>query len=88
MNNYDRYLAVRDKLRLVHEAGHAVDRLRTKGSFVGPVEAFQPGYLTEEKRALQAWEADAQKDERRSVKVLVNDYFDLKEELTTLLAAS
>lgn len=88
MNNYDRYLAVRDKLRQVHEAGYAVDRLRTKGSFEGPVEAFQPGYLTEEKRKLQAWEADAQKDERRAVRVLVDDYFDLKNELTTLLATS
>ena len=33
MNNYDRFLVVREKLRLVHEAGYAVDRLRTKGSF-------------------------------------------------------
>ena len=57
-------------------------------AFAGPVEAFQPGYVTEEKRKLQAWEADAQKDERRAVRVLVDDYFDLKSELTDLLAAS
>lgn len=88
MNNYDRFIAVREKLRLVHEAGYAVDRLRTKGSFSGPVEAFQPDCMTEEKRKLQAWEADADKDERRAVRVLLSDYYDLKSELADLLAAS
>ena len=88
MNNYDRFIAVREKLRLVHEAGCAVDRLRREGSFTGPVEAFQPGYITEEKRKLQAWEANADKDERRAVKVLLADYFAIKGELEALLAAS
>lgn len=88
MNNYDRYVTVREKLRLVHEAGYAVDRLRAKGSFAGPIEAFMPGVVTEEKRKLQAWEADAQKDARRAVRVLVDDYFDLKSELANLLEAS
>ena len=88
MNNYDRFVAVREKLRLVHEAGYAVDRLRQTGVFTGACEAFQPGQMTKEKRELEAWESAACKDERRAVKVLLTDYFTIKGELEALLAAS
>ena len=44
MNNYDRYLAVRDKLRQVHEAAFAVNEFRKRSAyFPGAVEAFKPG---------------------------------------------
>ena len=88
MNNYDRFVAVRAKLAQIHDAGYAVDNLRKRGAFTGAVEAFQPGFLTEEKHKLLAWEEDARKDERRAVKVLLADYFAIKGELEALLAAS
>lgn len=103
MNNYDRFVAVRAKLAQIHDAGYAVDNLRKRGAFTGAVEALAesgqpmepPPYrplccliLTEEKHKLLAWEEDALKDERRAVKVLLADYFAIKGELETLLAAS
>jgi len=87
MNNYDRYLAVRDKLRQVHEAAFAVNEFRKRSAyFPGAVEAFKPGEMTAEKQRLQAWEDDAGKDTRRAVAILLADYCNLKLELEDLLA--
>ena len=87
MNNYDRFVAVGEKLKQLSDAGDAVASMR-KGAFPFSLEALRPGYVTQEKRTLRLWEDDVQKDERRAVKVLFQDYLAVKAECEALLAAS
>lgn len=49
--------------------------------------AFTPGYHTDEKNALKAWEASVAKDGRRAVQLLLRDYREQKAKLEALLAA-
>ena len=88
MNNYDRFVAVGEKLKQLSDAGDVIDSLRKGRGFPFTLEAMRPGFLTQEKHDLRAWEEAVQKDERRAVKVLFQDYLKIKAETEALLAAS
>lgn len=88
MNNYDRFVAVGEKLKQLSDAGDAVASMRKGPGFPFRLEALQTGCSPQEKRELRLWEEDVQKDERRAVKVLFQDYLAVKAECEALLAAS
>ncbi len=89
MNNYDRYFAVSAKWREYMEAANAILALPKTASrnFAWELQALRPGFSTQEKQQLLAWESAIAKDERRAVQVLYRDYLVVKAELETLLAA-
>jgi len=90
MNNYDRYFAVSAKWRDFIEAINAIlvlSRTAKSGALIYELQALRPGYSTQEKQQLLAWESAVAKDERRAVQVLYRDYLVVKAELETLLAA-